>query len=174
MPSAFLDARTNTQDAWKQDSRSQEDIGLAVEIDPDGKAATLDADSLTGYGVSKPLRIGAQVGFTLEERFVTDAAAALSLKIVTAVDSSMLKLSPCFLGGTQSLVYHLPGDWFHALVTFCPVDSCVRATPSEATIQVFWCFGDGSVKSRCTLAHWIPPTTSRSQASVGCVGSPSV
>lgn len=49
------------QEAWKRDARSQEDIGLAVEIDPDGKAATLDSDSLTGYGVSKPLRIGAQV-----------------------------------------------------------------------------------------------------------------
>lgn len=51
----------DVQEAWKQDSRSQEDIGLAVEIDPDGKAATLDGESLTGFGVSKPLRIGAQV-----------------------------------------------------------------------------------------------------------------
>lgn len=51
------------QEAWRLDSRSTEDIGLAVEIDPDGKAATLDSESLTGYGVSKPLRIGAQVGF---------------------------------------------------------------------------------------------------------------
>ena len=49
------------QEAWRLDSRSTEDIGLAVEIDPDGKAATLDSESLTGYGVSKPLRIGAQV-----------------------------------------------------------------------------------------------------------------
>lgn len=50
------------QEAWKLDARSKEDVGLAVEIDPDGKAATLDSESLTGYGVSKPLRIGAQVG----------------------------------------------------------------------------------------------------------------
>lgn len=50
------------QDAWRLDARSKEDIGLAVELDPDGKAATLDSESLTGYGVSKPLRIGAQVG----------------------------------------------------------------------------------------------------------------
>eukprot|EP00904_Undaria_pinnatifida_P009462 jgi/Undpi1/5646/HiC_scaffold_2.g00921.m1 len=50
-----------TKEAWRLDSRSTEDIGLAVEIDPDGKAATLDSESLTGYGVSKPLRIGAQL-----------------------------------------------------------------------------------------------------------------
>eukprot|EP00752_Nemacystus_decipiens_P001913 g1842.t2 len=50
-----------TKDAWRLDARSKEDIGLAVEIDPDGKAATLDSESLTGYGVSKPLRIGAQL-----------------------------------------------------------------------------------------------------------------
>ncbi|CAM9642442.1 unnamed protein product [Ectocarpus sp. 12 AP-2014] len=50
-----------TKDAWRLDSRSKEDIGLAVEIDPDGRAATLDSESLTGYGVSKPLRIGAQL-----------------------------------------------------------------------------------------------------------------
>lgn len=49
------------QDAWKTDARNKEDIGLAVEIDPDGKLATLDEQSLTGYGVSKPLRIGAQM-----------------------------------------------------------------------------------------------------------------
>lgn len=52
---------SSAQDAWKQDARSKEDIALAVEIDPDGKAATLDSESLTGYGVSKPLLIGAQV-----------------------------------------------------------------------------------------------------------------
>lgn len=34
---------------------------MVAEVDPDGKAATLDSGSLTGYGVSKPLRIGAQV-----------------------------------------------------------------------------------------------------------------
>lgn len=51
----------DSQEAWKLDARSNEDIGLAVEIDPDGKAATLESESLTGYGVSKPLRIGAQV-----------------------------------------------------------------------------------------------------------------
>lgn len=49
------------QDAWKTDARNKADIGLAVEIDPDGKLATLDVESLTGYGVSKPLRIGAQM-----------------------------------------------------------------------------------------------------------------
>lgn len=54
------------QDAWRLDARSKEDIGLAVEIDPDGKAATLDSESLTGYGVSKPLRIGAQVGWLID------------------------------------------------------------------------------------------------------------
>lgn len=57
----ILDVGFVSQTAWKQDQRSQEDIGVAVEIDPDGKAATLDAASLTGYGVSKPLLIGGQV-----------------------------------------------------------------------------------------------------------------
>lgn len=49
------------QAAWKKDARSQQEIALAVEIDPDGKAATLDSESLSGYGVSKPIVIGGQV-----------------------------------------------------------------------------------------------------------------
>lgn len=49
------------QNAWKKDARSQQEIALAVEIDPDGKAATLESESLSGYGVSKPVVIGGQV-----------------------------------------------------------------------------------------------------------------
>lgn len=69
LPSMSLDGLCccAPQEAWRLDSRSTEDIGLAVEIDPDGKAATLDSESLTGYGVSKPLRIGAQVRFVSED-----------------------------------------------------------------------------------------------------------
>ncbi|CAM9713569.1 unnamed protein product, partial [Discosporangium mesarthrocarpum] len=50
-----------TKDAWKKDARSLEDIGVAVVLDPDGKISTLDAGSLTGYAVSKQLRIGGQM-----------------------------------------------------------------------------------------------------------------
>jgi hypothetical protein len=39
----------------------QEEIGVAVVMDVDGKLATLDGADLTGYAVSKPIKFGGQV-----------------------------------------------------------------------------------------------------------------
>ena len=39
----------------------QEEIGVAVVLDVDGKLATLDGGGLTGYGISKLIKFGGQV-----------------------------------------------------------------------------------------------------------------
>ena len=39
----------------------QEEIGVAVVMDVDGKLATLDGADLTGYAISKPIKFGGQV-----------------------------------------------------------------------------------------------------------------
>jgi hypothetical protein len=40
---------------------TQDEIGVAVVLDVDGKLATLDGGDLTGYGISKPIKLGGQV-----------------------------------------------------------------------------------------------------------------
>jgi hypothetical protein len=47
-----------TKEAWKIDPRKSEDIGVAVVLDVDGQLATLDGGGLTGYGVSKVIKLG--------------------------------------------------------------------------------------------------------------------
>ncbi|KAG5179230.1 hypothetical protein JKP88DRAFT_224551 [Tribonema minus] len=50
-----------TKEVWLNDARAQDEIGVAVVLDVDGKLATLDAGDLTGYGISKPIKLGGQV-----------------------------------------------------------------------------------------------------------------
>ena len=50
-----------TPNAWATDERKDQEIGIAATIDTDGRIVTGSKDDLIGFGISKPVTLGAQI-----------------------------------------------------------------------------------------------------------------